>query len=99
MLLKCDPENWLRNSYLGGGLSSRNRLKDESAVYQPNIEHSWKRNVFQDAGMFDERFVKNQYNEFNLKTIYAGYQTLYALKVFFYYCAPSLGKDEMGTIP
>ena len=79
-----------RSTRLGGGLSNRNiDDQNEYLTDSPNIAYIWRREVFDAVGLFDERLVKNQDNEFNLRTIRAGFQTLYAPRIVFHYYAPT----------
>lgn len=79
-----------RGSLLGGGLAMRNEsIVEEKFVEQINVAYIWRRHVFDKVGLFDQRFVKNQDNEFNLRTLLAGFKTMYSPKVVFYYYAPS----------
>jgi GT2 family glycosyltransferase len=79
-----------RRSLLGGGLSIRNDpTVEECMVQESNIAYIWRRKVFEKVGLFDERFVKNQDNEFNLRTLSAGFKTLYSPGIVFHYYAPS----------
>lgn len=78
-----------RATVLGGGLSPRNDpAQPEQIVNAPNIAYIWRRSVFDQVGLFDERFVRNQDNEFNLRTLEAGLTTMYSPRVVFYYYAP-----------
>lgn len=78
-----------RASLLGGGLSIRNNPDiKEQIVHVPNIAFIYRRRVFERVGLFDERFVKNQDNEFNFRTIQSGFQTLYSPRIVFHYFAP-----------
>lgn len=79
----------VRASWLGGGLSLRNDpTQPEQIVDTPNIAYIWRRSVFEQVGLFDERFVRNQDNELNLRTLQAGLTTMYSPRVVFYYYAP-----------
>ena len=78
-----------RGSSLGGGLAMRNDpTVEEQIVQEANVAYIYRRNVFEKVGLFDERFVRNHDNEFNLRTFRAGLQTLYSPRVVFHYCAP-----------
>ena len=77
-----------RDSLLGGGLSIRNYMTKEQITHKPNVADIWRRSVFEKVGLFDERFVKNQDNEFNLRTIRAGLETLYSPRIVVYYHVP-----------
>jgi len=78
-----------RATLLGGGLAQRNDPNsEERIVSSANVAYIWRRTVFERIGYFDEYFVKNQDNEFNLRTLYAGLLTLYTPNIVFYYVAP-----------
>lgn len=78
-----------RATLLGGGLAQRNHPgSEERIVSSANIAYIWRHTVFDRVGGFDEYFIKNQDNEFNLRTLQAGLLTLYAPSIVFYYAAP-----------
>lgn len=78
-----------RATLLGGGLAQRNDPNSEARIVSSaNVAYIWRRSVFDRVGYFDEYFVKNQDNEFNLRTLQAGLLTLYAPDIVFYYVAP-----------
>jgi glycosyltransferase involved in cell wall biosynthesis len=81
-----------RSSLLGGGISLRNYSMEEGIINQENIAYIWTRRVFDRVGLFDERFIRNQDNEFNLRTLEAGFKTLYSPEIIFIYHVPATYK-------
>lgn len=80
-----------RASLLGGGLAMRNDASLEEQVLQDShVAFIWRRTVFDKVGGFDPRFVRNQDNEFNFRTLRAGLRTLFSPKVVFYYHPPEI---------
>lgn len=83
------PIELARSSLLGGSLSIRNDpAAEERPTQEPNIAHIWRKGVFDKVGLFDERFVKNQDNEFNLRSIRAGLRTLYSPDILYHQYVP-----------
>ena len=78
-----------RATTFGGKLSLRNQASiKRHMTTAENIAYIWRRKVFDVVGFFDVRFIKNQDNEFNLRTIKAGFKTLYYPELIFKYDAP-----------
>jgi glycosyltransferase involved in cell wall biosynthesis len=82
-----------RKSFIGHGLNSMIYARDEKYVNPSSSGASYKKDVFEKVGLFDEIFDACEDVDFNVRAAKSGYKSFTSMKLaVYYYPRESLGK-------